>query len=58
MQRRADHRDLEGQGAMPVNALYRKHDIRDVSLYMWPNEHGGMHVSKARRLRQLGAQNS
>ncbi len=58
MQRRADHRDLEGQGAMPVNALYRKHDIRDVSLYMWPNEHGGMHGSKARRLRQLGALNS
>ena len=25
---------------------------------MWPNEHGGMHVSKARRLRQLAAQNS
>jgi hypothetical protein len=43
---------------MSVNALYRKHDIRDVRLYMWPNEHGGMHVSKAPRLRQLRAQNS
>ena len=45
----------EAEAGMPVKELCRKHGISDATLYNWKAKYGGMAVSEARRLKELGS---
>ncbi len=47
----------EADAGMKVADLCRKHGISDATFYNWRSRYGGMDVSEARRLRQLGDEN-
>jgi putative transposase len=47
----------EADAGMKVADLSRKHGISDATFYNWRSRYGGMDVSEARRLRQLGEEN-
>jgi putative transposase len=48
----------EAEAGMPVKELCRKHGFSDTSFNTWRAKFGGMEVSEARRLKDLGAENA
>ena len=58
LHRRADHRHFEtGPGRQKIVDLCRTHGISDATFYNWRTKYGGMEVSDAKRLKDLGAEN-
>lgn len=45
------------EAGQPVNALCRKHGIRERTFYRWKSKYGGMEVNDAKRLRGLEDEN-
>ena len=48
----------ERQAGMKVADLIRKYGVLEQSIYRWQAKYGGMTVSEAKRLRQLGEENA
>ena len=46
------------EGGVPVKDLCRKHGFSDPTFYEWRSRLGGLDVSEARRLRELGSENT
>ena len=47
----------EAEAGMPVKEVCRKHGFSDAAFYGWRSKFGGLHVSEAKRLRELEAEN-
>jgi putative transposase len=47
----------EAEGGLPMKDLCRRHGFLEPSFYLWRNKFGGMHVSDAKRLRELETEN-
>ena len=47
----------EAESGIAVKELCRKHNISDVTFYVWRNKYRGMDVSDAKRLRALEDEN-
>ncbi len=47
----------EAEAGLPVKELCRRHGFSEASYYLWRSKFGGMHVSDAKRLKELGAEN-
>ena len=45
----------EAEAGMPVAELCRKHAFSEASYYLWRSKFGGMNVSEAKRLKELGS---
>ena len=48
----------EAEAGLPVKDLCRRHGFSEASYYLWRSKFGGMNVSDAKRLKELGAENS
>ena len=48
----------QAEAGMPIKEIGRKHGFSDASFYLWRRRFGGMDVPDAKRLRELGAENS
>ena len=48
----------EAEAGLPVKDLCRRHGFSEASDYLWRSKFGGMNVSDAKRLKELGAENS
>lgn len=48
----------EAEADVPVKELCRKHGFSDGSFYTWQGKYGGLEVSEARRLKDLGLENT
>ena len=48
----------EHAAGVSVAELSREHDFAEGTLYAWKSKYGGMDVSKAKRLRELEAENT
>ena len=47
----------EAEAGLPVKELCRRHGFSEASYYLWRSKFGGMNVSDAKRLKELGAEN-
>lgn len=47
----------QAQAGMAIKELYHQGGFSDATFYKWRSKHGGMQVSDARRLRELGSGN-
>ena len=48
----------EAEAGVPVKELCRKHGFSDAAFYGWRTKFGGLQVSEAKRLPELGAENA
>lgn len=48
----------EAEAGAKVLDLCRRHGISEQTFYRWKAKYGGLEVNEARRLRQLGSENS
>jgi len=48
---------LQVEAGMALKELCRKHGFSDASFYKWKAKYGGIHVSDARRLKELESEN-
>ena len=48
----------EAEAGLPGKDLCRRHGFSEASYYLWRTKFGGMNVSDAKRLKELGAENS
>ena len=48
----------EHESGMKMADIVRKHNVSEQSVYRWKSKYGGMDVSDARKLKQLGAENT
>ena len=46
----------EAEAGLPVKELCRRHGFSEASDYLWRSKFGGMNVSDAKRLKELGAE--
>ena len=46
----------ETEAGLPVKELCRRHGFSDASYSLWRSKFGGMNVSDAKRLKELGAE--
>ena len=46
----------EAEAGWPVKELCRRHGFSEASDYLWRSKFGGMNVSDAKRLKELGAE--
>ena len=46
----------EAEAGLPVKELCRRHGFSEASYYLWRSKFGGMNVSDAKRLKELGAE--
>ena len=47
----------EADAGLPVKELCRRHGFSEASYSLWRSKFGGMNVSDAKRLKELGAEN-
>ena len=48
----------EADAGLPVKQLCRRHGFSEASYYLWRSKYGGLSLSDAKRLKELGAENA
>ena len=48
----------EAEAMGNTREMCRQHNVTEQTFYRWRNKYGGMEVSEAKRLRELGQENS
>ena len=48
----------EAEAGAKIAEIARRHGVSEATIYNWKGKHGGLEVSKTRRLRELESENA